>query len=189
MNINKHEALKKIYDISGSVEELGASEELTDITEKLSELGRSVNALLDERDELKRKLSLESSRPIYRYLKELSATIFEGMVKRGFWEEERNVGELLMLVTSELAEALEADRDDYRADKEAYVDILNAQRSDELVKEAFEEYIKDSFEDEIADAIIRLLDISAGLNIDIGFHIREKLRYNETRAYKHGKKY
>ncbi len=29
---------------------------------------------------------------------------------KGFWDKERNIGELLMLITSELAEALEAHR-------------------------------------------------------------------------------
>jgi NTP pyrophosphatase (non-canonical NTP hydrolase) len=36
---------------------------------------------------------------------------------KGFWETERNVPEMLMLVVSELAEALEALRKDHYADK------------------------------------------------------------------------
>ena len=42
---------------------------------------------------------------------------------------------------------------------------------------------------EIADAVIRLLDLSAGLGIDIDAHVCYKLEYNATRPYKHGKKY
>jgi NTP pyrophosphatase (non-canonical NTP hydrolase) len=49
--------------------------------------------------------------------------------------------------------------------------------------------VKDTFEDEIADTVIRLLDLSEGLGIDIEKHIRLKLEYNKTRPHKHGKKY
>jgi NTP pyrophosphatase (non-canonical NTP hydrolase) len=56
-------------------------------------------------------------------------------------------------------------------------------------QEAFEHCIKDSFEDEIADAVIRLLDLAAGLNINLEQHIEAKLAYNRTRKRFHGKKY
>lgn len=46
----------------------------------------------------------------------------------------------------------------------------------------FELYIKDTFEDEIADAIIRLLDLSAYLNIDIDKHMELKMKYNSMRT-------
>ena len=51
-------------------------------------------------------------------------------------------------------------------------------------KQFFEENVKDTFEDELADSIIRLLDLSAMLDIDIEFHITQKMRYNKTRGYK-----
>ena len=53
----------------------------------------------------------------------------------------------------------------------------------------FRSTIKDTFEDEIADAVIRLLDLSAGLNIDIEKHIEAKLKYNVSRPKLHGKAY
>lgn len=56
-------------------------------------------------------------------------------------------------------------------------------------KHWFESHYKDTFEDEIADAIIRLLDLSAGLEIDIERHIQKKIEYNKTRERLHGKKY
>ena len=125
-------------------------------------------------------------------LNELSRYIHAGNVQRGFWEEKtkdnkggKNIGELLMLVTSELGEALEALRKGRRADIEAYREH-DANLAD-FDKGLFEVHIKDTFEDEIADAIIRLLDMCDPLVIDIDFHIREKLKYNSTRAYKHGK--
>ena len=57
------------------------------------------------------------------------------------------------------------------------------------LKNRFETEIKDTFEDEIADTVIRLLDLSEGLGIDLETHIRLKLQYNKTRPYKHNKAY
>jgi NTP pyrophosphatase (non-canonical NTP hydrolase) len=46
----------------------------------------------------------------------------------------------------------------------------------------------DNFEEEIADTIIRLLDITEGLGIDIQPVIEAKLAVNATRGYRHGGK-
>lgn len=115
-------------------------------------------------------------------LNELASNIFEANKEKGFWDGERNIGELLMLVTSELSEALEAHRKGRKADRYGF-----SWKNDR--KEDFEEFIKDSFEDEIADVVIRLLDMCGGLGIDIDFHVTEKLEYNKTRPHKHGKAY
>jgi hypothetical protein len=53
----------------------------------------------------------------------------------------------------------------------------------------FKSTLKDKFEDEISDAIIRLLDMSAGLGIDLETHINAKVAYNATRQRLHGKGY
>lgn len=72
----------------------------------------------------------------------------------------RNVGELLMLAVSELAEALEGHRKNLPDDKLAHRKMLEV---------------------ELADAIIRILDMAAGLNLDIAGAVIEKLRYNAKR--------
>lgn len=74
---------------------------------------------------------------------------------------ERNVGEMLMLVTSELAEALEADRKNL---KDSHLPH------------------RDGFEVEIADALIRLFDIAGGLGLDLNGAFAEKMEYNANRA-------
>lgn len=74
---------------------------------------------------------------------------------------ERNIGELLMLVTSELAEALEGHRKGLMDDKLPH---------------------RKNFEVEIADAMIRLFDLCGGLGLDIDGAIYEKLEYNKNRA-------
>lgn len=80
-------------------------------------------------------------------------------VAKGFWDEKHSVGHYLMLVVSELSEAVEADR----IGKWAKLDhdtidtlqrIAGAPYAQEFLRE-----VKDRVEDEIADAVIRLLDL------------------------------
>jgi NTP pyrophosphatase (non-canonical NTP hydrolase) len=114
-------------------------------------------------------------------LNKSAQTIYENNKSKGFWDNERNVGELLMLVTSELGEAMEAHR------KGNFTPGLF--KGSSHTPAAFEANIKDTFEDEIADAVIRLLDLAAGLKIDLEWHIRSKVEYNLSRPKLHGKKY
>lgn len=72
----------------------------------------------------------------------------------------RNVGELLMLVVSELAEALEGDRKNLPDDKLPH---------------------RPMFEVELADAVIRILDICGGFKLDLGGAFEEKMEYNASR--------
>lgn len=177
----------------------------------------------------------------------------ERAVAKGFWDVPHSVGHYLMLVVSELSEAVEADR----IGKWAKLDhdtIDTLQRIEGAIyAQEFLRLVKDRVEDEIADAVIRLLDllgwmIESGtplvgldnvrgefgntappkdltdallrvvcssvlplsfcstleavldpiksleqlcdyLGIDLMAHIELKLKYNETRPAKHGKKY
>ena len=141
-------------------------------------------------------------------IKELSKEIYDNNVAKGFWkfetcpdcqgyEEsqcrtcnlcngtgkirlERNVGEMLMLVISELSEALEADR------KKRYAD-LNTYRSIRLngtytKNEAFLECIKDSVSDELADVAIRLMDIAYGMELDLDSRVDVLADFTENTA-------
>ena len=119
--------------------------------------------------------------------------------EKGFWDTERNVSEMLMLIVSELAEAQEALRKDHSANNQIsnqlHADIEIDRTDEEFVlqvvawKEAFETHVKSSFEDEIADVAIRLFDLCGGLGIDLEKHIELKMKYNSMRGYKHGKKF
>jgi len=126
-------------------------------------------------------------------IKETAAEIHQTARDKGFWDFERNVGELLMLVTSELGEALEAHRKGKHADISLYKSGLSATASskggEEAMKEEFEEHIKDTLEDELADAMIRIMDMAEGMGIDLAWHIRAKMEYNKTRERLHGKAY
>lgn len=98
----------------------------------------------------------------------LSDHIHANAVKKGFWQDNQiNFGDLggiptrLMLIVSEVSEAMEADRN---GDKE-------------------------NLAEELADIIIRTLDLSYSLNINIGKTIIDKHLINMKRSYKHGKRY
>jgi len=128
-------------------------------------------------------------------LNELCKEIYNENLEKGFNVAEDNIGQVLMLIVSELSEALEADRKSHKSlsfeELDKHCDIYKKDGYEEEwgFRTAFEGCIKNSFEDEIADAIIRLFDLCGALDIDIEKHIELKRKYNKLRPYKHGKKY
>ena len=83
----------------------------------------------------------------------------------GFHEEEISDKHYLVLVISELMEALEAYRKGncLYENEDKYMDVqskINDCYNNYEFKECFEKYIKDTFEDELADTVIRLLDLA-----------------------------
>ena len=119
-------------------------------------------------------------------LNKLRDEVHENAKNKGFWDNQRETGTLLMLCVSELAEAMEADRKDRYADLE----LIEKDKEDFIdFKWSFENSIKDTFEDELADTIIRILDLCGAKGIDIEKHIELKMKYNATRERMHGKKY
>lgn len=120
-------------------------------------------------------------------IKTLTEVAHSAAKEKGFWDSERNKPELLMLIVSEAAEALEALRKDKYSNPAIVDDLYEGDYSLEEYKSKFEESVKNTFEDEIADTVIRLFDLAGGLNIDLEKHILLKLQYNATRGYKHGK--
>lgn len=118
--------------------------------------------------------------------------VYEGNVKKGFWEDRLGIpkkmidsglftysevkavekafrGQQLMLIVSELSEALEADRKDLKDDK-------------------LTQY--DGFDVELVDAQIRIMDYMGSKHgVDYDKILEEKLEFNSKRPYKHGKQY
>jgi len=74
---------------------------------------------------------------------------------------ERNKGELLCLIHSEISEAMEGERNDLMDDH------LPHRKMPEV---------------ELADAMIRILDYAEGFGYDLAGAIEEKLEYNKHRA-------
>ncbi len=125
-------------------------------------------------------------------LKEYVKNAHKNAKDKGFWDEQHpNIGEKLMLIVTELAEAMEALRGRNRP---SYADIAEYRDNIEgkgipFDRELFQVSCKDSLEDELADTLIRTFDLCGYLNIDIEFHINQKMRYNATREKLHGKKF
>jgi len=126
---------------------------------------------------------------------EMSKKIHKNAIDKGFWEgkERQNIAEKIMLVVTELAEAVEAHRS-YKFACPAVYNLKDKEAEGKKVEDKirngiFEKYMKDTFEDELADAIIRILDLAEFLNIDIEYHITEKHKYNLRREHLHGKRY
>lgn len=97
------------------------------------------------------------------YINNLCIECHDMAVEKGFYERKRDIPELLMLIVSELSEAMEEDRNL----------VIN----------------KDKFNIEIADTFIRLFDLCGFLNIDIEKYINQKIELNKKRPYKHNKRY
>lgn len=91
----------------------------------------------------------------------------------GFHEQELPDEHWLMLVFSELAEAVEADRKNHRADLLAFDREGDAATHNWISKtpysfvENFNKHIKNTVEDELADVVIRLLDFAGVRGIDL----------------------
>jgi len=124
-------------------------------------------------------------------INQLSQEINDNARAKGFWDKERNTGEMLMLIVSEISEALEADRKDRYCDWSFDTPpiIHPEQLNDDEFKQLFAERVKDKFEDELADAVIRIFDLAYSKNINLQWHIEAKMRFNAMRPHMHGKKY
>lgn len=110
-------------------------------------------------------------------LNELSRTIHANAVEHGFWSEAPSTEHCLMLVVTEIAAMVEADRKDNVAvinhiRKQRY---LPAAQKCRLVDDvdaasdfsaAFDEMVKNTVEDEMADVVIRLLDLAGAYGLD-----------------------
>jgi NTP pyrophosphatase (non-canonical NTP hydrolase) len=106
----------------------------------------------------------------------ISQKLYGQSKEMGWYDNSREVGTMLMLMVSELAEAMEGDRKGLMDDKLPH---------------------RPMFEVELADCVIRILDYAAKRGLDIAGAIAEKHDYNwsrpdhqkDNRAKEGGKKY
>lgn len=93
-------------------------------------------------------------------INELAVEIHQNNVDAGWWDKPREKGTLLMLVVSEIAEAMEGER------KDLMDDHLPHRKMAEV---------------ELADAVIRILDYAGAFGYDVEGAMAEKLEYNKQR--------
>lgn len=161
-------------------------------------------------------------------LNELAAEIHEISKSKGFWDRkeiavgkvsagylmnDRNPGEVLMLIVTEVAEAMEEYRTrgmkgsysysipadfpyecSYSSGPEIIVKTphgtvtkMNTKQFENLLRIHRVPLKPEGVPSELADVIIRTLDACAAWGIDIETIIQEKIKYNKTRSHKHGK--
>lgn len=107
---------------------------------------------------------------LYAGARLLQDTCHNAAVAGGWWHDlmtgvslkgQRNIPEMLCLIHSEISEAMEGHRKNKMDDKLPH---------------------RKAIEVELADAVIRIMDLSGGLNLDIAAAIVEKMAYNAQRA-------
>lgn len=103
----------------------------------------------------------------YSELNKFSKEIHQGNIDAGWWtdldtglKKDRNVGELLCLIHSEISEAMEGHRKGLPDDKLPH---------------------RSMFEVEIADTLIRIFDLAGAHNLDLSGAVEEKIAYNKKR--------
>lgn len=103
-------------------------------------------------------------------LNKIAIAIHENAQAKGFWDKDYNHDEKVMLIISELGEALEAHRSGKFADigkyHECHKDLVYLSPEQRREK-AFKEFMKDTFEDELADTAIRIMDLAKKENLNV----------------------
>ncbi len=111
---------------------------------------------------------MSTSAVIVKSFEILQEEILKVNKENGWWEKDRNKGELIALMHSELSEALEY------------------YRHGNPMSDHIPEFT--GMEEEFADTIIRILDYAEGYGLNVAGAILSKLEFNKTRGYKHGGK-
>lgn len=135
-------------------------------------------------------------------LNSLAASVHMTAVDKGFWDTERNFGEMVALMHSELSEALEEHRAgrptvyyrcvestcQYQKNPSDIQMVTGHEHESGVMCE--QKLLKpEGAAVELIDAMIRELDTLASMGVDIDELLAIKAEYNASREKMHGKKY
>lgn len=93
----------------------------------------------------------------------LKQEIHQNAIDKGFWSQDLSDEHCLMLVITEVAEMVEADRKGMRVSKEA-INIAKKQGFNSMF---YKSIYSGTVEDELADIVIRLLDLAGARDIEV----------------------
>ena len=108
-------------------------------------------------------------------LTKLQHKVFEIAKAHGWYEEPISKEQYLGLIMTEIAEAIEADRNGRRAESKEFAELLSKQpkaidaETDSVIFQSwfmssYKNYVKGSIEEEFADVVIRVLDMAQGVH-------------------------
>ena len=118
----------------------------------------------NEPTQTEKELTMDKPKLVKNDVDSLVARCHGDAKAAGWWDREltwETTPRCLMLIVSELAEAMEGDRKNLMDDKLPSRKMLDV---------------------ELADALIRICDLAGALRIDLGAAVQEKLEFNKTRA-------
>lgn len=117
--------------------------------------------------------------------RQLQITAHETALAKGWYNPPKTFGEYLVLLHAEISEALEEYRNGHQP-HEIYHVIPKVLEADPEVQPIYKK--PEGVPIELADLLIRLLDTCEYYNIDLIGAVLEKMKYNETRSFRHGGK-
>lgn len=129
--------------------------------------------------------------------RDMREEVAEWIVAKG-WDDDRTFGDELILIVSELVEALEAFRSNGYLEWWTYQPVVNGVKMPKMTTDQLEALgideddwgpsRREGVAPEIAGTFVRLLDTCAKHGIELGVEFRREMDYNWTRTFRHGGK-
>ncbi|MBU3205170.1 MazG-like family protein [Clostridium algidicarnis] len=121
-------------------------------------------------------------------IKELVENAYENAKRHGFWEDWFRIKQLekiAMEVNKEMPDLLTEHKEDVNNALGNRLMLITGEVAE--AHEALRRKDYENFKEELADIVIRTCDLAGGLDIDLEAEILKKMEKNKDRAYKHGK--